>query len=214
MANPIERVREPARSPMREPRRRIAQSRPLDGPVFFYNATSRDIMTREVATVRKDATLLDALEIMRTRKVSGLPVVDAGGKVVGVLSERDVGRTAARLGEIDRVQGGLDLLLAYLLRQPEATMKKLHEILGGQRVDRVMSRKLHSVSPEATLETIVHEFESRRINRLPVIEEGRLVGIVSRNDVLTRGTFRYPPGVTDAPEFGPESTLRESRRTV
>jgi CBS domain-containing protein len=201
-------------SRLRQPRPRISRPRPLEGPVFFYNATARDIMTRKVATVRKDASLLEALDIMRVRDVSGLPVVDAGGKVVGVLSERDVGRAAARRGEIDRVEGGLELLLAYLLRQPEATLKKIREILGGQRVDRVMSRRVYSVSPDATLETVVHELVKHHVHRLPVLEGGKLVGIVTRDDVLARGTFRYPAGVVEAPEFAPESAAREARRTV
>ncbi len=204
----------PARTHLRGPRRHIAQSRPLDGPVFFYNATSRDVMTRDVATVRRDASLLDAIEIMRARNVSGLPVVDPGGKVVGILSERDVGRAAARLGELARVERGFDLLLAYLLRQPEATMKKLREILGGERVDRVMSRRLYTIAPDATLETIVREFESKRINRLPVVEDGRLVGIVTRQDILNRGKFRYPDGIVESPEFGPDTTAAQARRTV
>lgn len=182
--------------------------------MFFYNGTSRDIMTRDVATVRNDATLLEALEIMRSRNVSGLPVVDAGDRVVGVLSERDVGRAATQRGEVGRVEGGLDLLVAYLLRRPEATMKKLREILGSQRVDHVMSRRLRSVRPEATVETIVHEFEAHHINRLPVLEGDKLIGIVTRDDVLLRGTFRYPTGTTELPEFAPESSPKEARRTV
>lgn len=197
-----------------QPRPRLSRPHPIEGPVFFINATARDIMTRDVATVRKDASLLDALAIMRVRDVSGLPVVDSGGKVVGVLSERDVGRAAVRRGEITRVEGGLDLLLAYLLRKPEATLKKIREILGAQRVDRVMSRKLHSISPDAPLETVVRELVKHHVHRLPVLEGDKLVGIVTRDDVLMRGTFRYPAGVQEAPEFAPESTIREARRTV
>lgn len=199
---------------LREPRPQIAPPRPLEGPVFFYNATARDVMTREVATVPKTATLLDALDILRVRDVSGLPVVDAGGKVVGILSERDIGRAAVRRGDVERVEGGLDLLLAYLLRQPEATMKKMREILGGQRVDRVMSRRVYSVPPDATLETVVHEMVRHHVHRLPVLDGGRLVGIVTRDDVLARGTFRYPPGRVETPELAPESTPRAARRTV
>ncbi len=171
-------------------------------------------MTRDVAVVRKDATLLDALDILRVRNISGLPVVDAGGKVIGMLSERDIGRAAVRRGELDRVEGGLALLIAYLLRQPDATHKKMREILGGVRVDRVMSRKVYSVPPDATLETVVRELEDHHVHRLPVIERGKLVGIVTRDDVLTRGAFRYPSAVVDVPEFAPESTARQARRIV
>jgi CBS domain-containing protein len=182
--------------------------------VFYSNAMAQDIMTRDVATVRKDASLLDALAIMRVRDVSGLPVVDAGGKVVGVLSERDIGRAAVRHGEVDRVEGGLDLLLAYLLRKPEATLKKIREILSGHRVESVMSRKLHSVSPDASLETVVNELVKHHVHRLPVLDGDKLVGIVTRDDVLTRGTFQYPAGGPEPPEFAPESTPREARRIV
>jgi CBS domain-containing protein len=171
-------------------------------------------MTQDVATVRADASLLDALAIMRVRNVSGLPVVDAGGKVVGVLSERDVGRAALRRGEVHRVQGGLDLLLVYLLRKPEETLKKIREILSSQRVDRVMSRKLYSVSPEATLDTVINELVKHHVHRLPVLEGDKLVGIVTRDDVLSRGTLRPAEAVLEFPEFGPDTTPREARRTV
>lgn len=171
-------------------------------------------MTRDVATVRNDASLLDALAIMRVRDISGLPVIDAGGKVVGVLSERDVGRAAVRRGEVGRVEGGLDLLLAYLLRKPEATLKKIREILGSQRVGRVMSRRLFSVPPDAPLETVIDELVKHRIHRLPVLEGGQLVGIITRDDVLMRGTVHPPAETEGMPEFGRESTARESRRTV
>jgi len=171
-------------------------------------------MTQDVATVRSDASLLDALAIMRVRDVSGLPVVDAGGKVVGVLSERDVGRAAMRGGDVGRVAGGLDLLLAYLLRKPEATLKKIREILSSQRVARVMSRRLYSVSPDAPLERVVDELVKHRVHRLPVLEGERLVGIVTRDDVLIRGTLREPSESREMPEFGPESTALEARRTV
>ncbi|HYA57667.1 MAG TPA: CBS domain-containing protein [Thermoplasmata archaeon] len=171
-------------------------------------------MTHDVATVRDDASLLEALAIMRIRDVSGLPVVDAGGGVVGVLSERDIGRAALRRGEVGRVEGGLDLLLAYLLRKPEATLKKIREILGSQHVGRVMSRKLYSVRPDATLEMVVDELVKHRVHRLPVLEGSTLVGIITRDDVLMRGTAHHAAATEETPEFGPESTAREARRTV
>lgn len=171
-------------------------------------------MTEDVATVRSDASLLEALTIMRIRDVSGLPVVDAGGRVVGVLSERDVGRAAVRRGEVSRIEGGLDLLLAYLLRKPEATLKKIREILGSEPVARVMSRKVYSVPPDAPVETVVDELVKHRVHRLPVLEGGKLVGIVTRDDILSRGAVHHPAETGQMPEFGPQSTAREARRTV
>lgn len=171
-------------------------------------------MTRNVVTVRTDASLLDALTIMRERDISGLPVVDAGGTVVGVLSERDVGRAALHRGEVGRVEGGLDLLLVYLLRKPEATLKKIREILASQRVEQVMSRKLYSVGPDASLETVVKELVKHHVHRLPVLEGDKLVGIVTRDDVLMRGGIQPSAGSQDPLTFGPESTVREARRTV
>lgn len=209
------RTRASARSAaLLQPRPRLTRTHPSEGPLFLYNATAKDIMTRDVATVRNDASLLDALTIMRVRDVSGLPVVDAGGRVVGVLSERDVGRTALRRGQVGRVAGGLDLLLAYLLRKPEATLKKIREILSSQPVGRVMSRRVYSVPPHAPLETVVDELVKHRVHRLPVLEGDRLVGIVTRDDVLMRGTFRHPEEARELLEFGPESTAREARRIV
>ena len=171
-------------------------------------------MTQNVATVRSEASLLDALTIMRTRDISGLPVVDAGGRVIGVLSERDIGRATVRRGQVGRVEGGLDLLLAYLLRKPEATLKKIREILSSEPVAHVMSRKVYSVPPDAPLETVVDELVKHRVHRLPVLEGDKLVGIVTRDDILSRGAIRHAAETEELPEFGPQTTAREARRTV
>ncbi len=220
-ATPIRAVRRTAHARSRprnpkgfEPRPRLAPLGALEGPVFYYNATARDVMSPQVATVPSRASLLDALEILRVRDVSGLPVVDAGGRVVGVLSERDIGRAAARRAGLKGADGSLELLLAYLLRRPDATMKKLREILGDVPVSRVMSRRVRSVPPDATVETVVRQLLRYRVNRLPVLDHDRLIGIVTRDDVLSRGRFPYPAGRAEDPEFAPENSARQARRIV
>lgn len=197
-----------------EPRPMIRPLTPLEGAGFYYNLQAKDIMTREVVSILEDATLLDALDLLRSRNISGLPVTDAGGKLVGVLSERDIGRVVSQKLELGHLQGGLAMVLASMLRRPEATLQKMRELVQDRKVGAVMTRDVCSVTPESTLEDVARLLMNYHINRLPVVAEGKVVGIIARDDVLRRGVLSYPTGTPEIPELAPESTPRQARRPV
>jgi CBS domain-containing protein len=113
-----------------------------------------DLMTKTVMTTTPDARLLDAIDLLMSHDIGFLPVVDAKGFLVGILTEYDI-MNYALSGEADRATVG-----------------------------EAMSRKVISFAPDADFETIASCCIGQRVHRVPVVEGGKVVGIISRHDVL------------------------------
>lgn len=158
--------------------------RPRRPPEFVINVNVRDVMARRPVTVGPDATLLDALVLMRGQKVSGLPVVDDQGQVVGVLSQRDVARTLKNAGGIPEMTGLFDLLMFGFSEGRGASVPALRRILEETNVRDAMSSPPISVAPEASLELAADLMREHEINRIPVLRGDRLIGIVTRHDLV------------------------------
>jgi CBS domain-containing protein len=141
-------------------------------------------MSRHPITVGPDATLLDALVLMRGQKVSGLPVVSEDGKLVGVLSQRDVARTLKTAGGIPEVTGLFDLLMFGLSEETGVSVQVLRRVLEETNVRDAMSSPPISIRSDASLELAAEVMRENEINRIPVLRDDRLVGIVTRNDLV------------------------------
>jgi len=161
-----------------------ARARPPTPGSFVINVTVRDVMSRHPITVGPDATLLDALVLMRGQKVSGLPVVAEDGKLVGVLSQRDVARTLKSAGGIPEVTGLFDLLMFGLSEKTGVSVQVLRRILEETNVRDGMSSPPITIPSDASLELAAEVMRENEINRIPVIRGDRLVGIVTRNDLV------------------------------
>jgi CBS domain-containing protein len=136
---------------------------------------AHQIMTRSVVTVRPDATILEAANTMLQHHVSGLPVVDAAGKLVGIVSEGDF----IRRGEIG-TQRKRSRWLTFLMGADATQYVREH----GRKVSEVMTHDPLTIAEDATLEEIVNAMEANGIKRMPVMRDGKLVGIVSRANLL------------------------------
>jgi CBS domain-containing protein len=136
-----------------------------------------DAMTREVTIIRFDATVIDAMRLMLDKKISGLPVVDADGAVVGMVTEGDFLRRA-EIGTEKRHSRWLELLLA--------PGRLAREYVGahGRIVEEVMTRAIVTIAEDMSLAEAVQLMQEHHIKRLPVMTQGRLTGIVSRADLL------------------------------
>jgi CBS domain-containing protein len=115
------------------------------------------MMSRELITFAPEMEIMRAVSIMVEQDISGAPVVDADGQLVGMLTERDCIETAAHSGYFDE--------------------------LGG-RVAEYMSSPVETVSPETSLMDLAERLLASRYRRYPVVEDGRLIGLISRRDVL------------------------------
>jgi CBS domain-containing protein len=138
-----------------------------------------DIMTRDVAVVHPEATLLETVKLMASRGISGLPVVDGHGALVGMMSEADLLRWHEGFSE--RQTRWLHLLADGYELAPEF----LRELREQQRKVRVlMSANPVTVTESTPAREIASLLHSRGIKRVPVVRDGRLVGIVTRTDLV------------------------------
>ena len=141
-------------------------------------------MTHEVFTAQPHWSLLEATQRMREKHVSGLPVVEEGNKIVGVLSERDVLADLDRAVGVGSVRGFLDLLLEL---EAVTTINRLDQCLRRlekARVSEAMSRRVVTIDPDASMGEAARQLRAFGVKRLPVVDEGRLVGIVTRQNIV------------------------------
>lgn len=138
---------------------------------------AKDVMTRTVVSIDQDATVLQAARLMLQHHISGLPVVDKQGALVGVLSEGDFLRRSETHTERRRSRW-----LEFLMGPGRIAGDYVHS--HGNKVSEVMSSDLKTVGEEASLEDIVALMEKHRIKRVPVLRAGKLVGIVTRSNLM------------------------------
>jgi CBS domain-containing protein len=136
-----------------------------------------EIMTREVISVGPETPVREIAAMMLERRISGVPVVDAGGHVLGIVSEGDLIRRPEL--ETDRARTGwLGLFLSEEDRARDFV--KSH----GRLAREVMTKPATCVGPETPLDEVVRLMERLRVKRLPVVENGKLAGLVTRTDLL------------------------------
>ena len=138
---------------------------------------AEQIMTRHVITVSPETPILDAADIMLKHRVSGLPVTGSAGELLGIVSESDF----LRRSEIG-TQRKRPRWLQFLASPGRLANEYVAE--SGRRVEDVMTRPAISVSEQTEMDELVSLMERHRIKRLPVMQQGRLVGIVTRSNLL------------------------------
>jgi len=138
---------------------------------------AKDVMTTEVLTVSPDTPVAEIAKQLVRRRISAVPVVDADEQPIGIVSEGDLMRRPETGGERH------PSWWLSLLAKPESQAREYVKSHGGSARD-VMTRHLVTVTEEASLEEIATLLEKHRIKRVPVVRDGKLVGIVSRANLL------------------------------
>ena len=142
----------------------------------------RDVMTKDVMTVKADTSVNDVAKLMGQRDVSGVPVVDEERHVIGIITELDLIIRNTRL-EMPRFIEVLDWGKIPLER-PGHLRERLKHMLGTEARD-VMTAKVTTIGPDASIEELAELMVRERVNPVPVVdEEGHLIGIVSRADLI------------------------------
>ena len=138
---------------------------------------AKDIMTTEVVTVNADTQVTDIVTLLLEKHLSVVPVVDANQAVIGIVSESDL---------MHRAEIGTDQPRSRVLAFFHSSDQKARDYIRthGLSARDVMSKPPITVHPDAELLKVVHTMDKRRVKKLPVVEGGRLVGIVSRGDLL------------------------------
>ncbi len=147
----------------------------LDDAIF----KAGDLMTRDVAVVHPETSLLEAVKLMAGRRISGVPVVDDPGTIVGMLSEGDLmrwheGYTERQARWLDMLAEGFELAPAFLQGIQEQHRK----------VKSVMSSGATTVTEDVPAREVANLMYEKNIKRVPVVRDGRLVGIVARFDLI------------------------------
>ena len=140
----------------------------------------RGVMTADVVVVHPDASVNLVARLMASSGISGVPVVEDGKKVVGIISELDLIVRNTRL-EPPAFFALLDGRIP--LETPGHYRRRLQHMLGTLARD-VMTAKVVTIGPDKELESLAELMVKRRVNPVPVVEDGRLVGIISRSDIV------------------------------
>jgi len=144
--------------------------------------TVRDIMETNVPPVYPDDPIEHVVGVLRDHELPGVPVINEGGRCVGIITEHDlimVGETEdLHLPHYIELFGGI-----VFLESTKKFEERLRKALGSMASD-VMTEEPVTIHPDATVTEAAREIARHKHNRLPVVEHGRLVGVVTRIDVL------------------------------
>ena len=121
---------------------------------MILKRTAKDIMTDTVIVAKEDMIVTEAIKLLLRWHISGLPVLDGEGKLVGIITEHD--------------------LMNFAISGDAADTK----------VSNIMTTSIETYSPDTLVVEVINHFAARRIRRIPVVENGKVVGIISRRDIL------------------------------
>lgn len=147
----------------------------------------RDLMTTQLVTLQPTDTVKKAAIKFAVDNISGAPVVDNRNHLLGILSENDI------LNTILKYQIALDdenhdsVMLTYAMDSPTETddiLKKVSEEISNLEVSAIMTRTVLTTTPDTTIMEVLRAMIEMKVNRVPVVEKGVVIGIISRGDLI------------------------------
>lgn len=141
---------------------------------------AKDIMTKDVITVRRDTTVRDLAQLFAQHHISTVPVVNEAGLLVGIVSESDLIEQDKNL-HIPTVVSIFDWVI-YL--ESDKRFEKELQKMTAQTVGEIYAEEVFSVAPEAPVSEVADIMTSKRIQAVPVVEGRRVVGIIGRIDMV------------------------------
>jgi CBS domain-containing protein len=142
--------------------------------------TARDIMTTKLITLTPDMDFSSAAKVLLDNHINGAPVVDADGRLVGILCQSDLVAQQKKFP----VPTLLTLLDSFIQLTPSKELEKQARKIAAMTVREAMTTTPVTVKPGTGIETIAALMVDSNLHTLPVLEEGRLVGIIGKEDVL------------------------------
>ena len=142
--------------------------------------TAADLMTRNVITVTQDMTVKHLAQLLMDNNISGVPVIDDGGKLIGVVTENDLIDQNKKV-HIPTVVSILDSFI--YLESPDRMEQEMRKIAGSMVRD-IYSKNVRTVGPAATLDELATIMSEQNIHTLPVVEGDQLVGIIGKRDII------------------------------
>lgn len=141
---------------------------------------AKDIMSTNVVTVKKDATIEEIARLLTEKNISGVPVVDENGNVVGMVTKKDLiyKDVDLKFPSYVEILGGI-----FFVDGIKHYEEKLKKLLANKAED-IMTDKVVTITEDMDIKTIAELMVEKGVNRLPVIKDEKLVGIVSRGDIV------------------------------
>lgn len=145
----------------------------------------KDVMNSNVVSCKPDDTVREAARVLKENNISGAPILE-GEELVGIVSEGDLLKLLIlpEKGELwlpspfEVIEVPIRELFGW-----EETKKMLSDV-GSTNIEEIMTKDVHTISSEASVEEASEHMIRHRINRLPVTEDGRVVGIITRGDII------------------------------
>lgn len=141
---------------------------------------AKNIMTKDVITVRPEDKVERAAKILLENKISGIPVVDENNHLLGIITEKDLMIKASEL----KVPFYLTLFDSIIFLENPIRFNNDIKKYTASYVKEAMTHKVIAVEEDTPVSEVVDIMQKRRINRVPVLRHGKLIGIITRNDVL------------------------------
>ncbi|CFX89990.1 Aldolase-type TIM barrel [Syntrophomonas zehnderi OL-4] len=141
---------------------------------------AKDIMTKDVITVRPDDDVDKVAQLLLENRISGIPVVDGEHRILGIITEKDLMVKATEL----KVPFYLTLFDSIIFLENPIRFKNNLKKYTASQVKDAMTTKVYWVEEDVPVSEIAEIMRKERINRIPVVRHGKLIGIVTRNDIL------------------------------
>ncbi len=141
---------------------------------------AKEIMTKDVISVKSKDLVEDVIKILMEKNISGVPVVDDENHVIGIVTEGDLIYRSKKL----KIPTFFSILDGYVFLESTKTIEKQLKKMVGYRVEDVMTTDVITVDEEQTVEEVATLMTKEKINRVPVVADEQLVGIISRRDII------------------------------
>ncbi len=141
---------------------------------------AKDIMTRDVITVDENNSVHDLAKILAEKKISGVPVLDSQGKIIGIVTESDLIDQTKKV-HIPTVMRLFDSFV--FLESPDRMEKDLKK-MAASTVKDIASPEVVSVSPDTPLDEVATLMSEKKVHTLPVLDDDSLVGIIGKTDII------------------------------
>ncbi|MDD4894604.1 MAG: CBS domain-containing protein [Candidatus Omnitrophica bacterium] len=134
-----------------------------------------EIMTKEVVTISPDVLLKDAAEVFRDKRISGIPVVNDDGRVVGIITLTDMLKALNRIYTLKELQDRVGALDFSKMRADERLKAKVRDI---------MTKEVYTMGQHETVDNLMRIMFTKNIHTIPVLDQGRIIGIVGKRDLI------------------------------
>lgn len=147
---------------------------------------AKDIMTKDVVVIKFNETIREATQKFAKHNISGSPVVDENDQIIGILSESDIlAALKTHYKELKMVYPTMTLIgVSFIELSKQKELFAAFKEVGDTPISDVMQKNVYSTTPDEPVETVIKMMNENNINRIPVVDNKKLKGIITRGDII------------------------------